>query len=171
MHQPLADIPLVRRHFEMAPELLLERGERTIGEFGQLLDRDILEDVVVDDLFEILPGRIDVVEQFALQAAVFVGGDQIDQFGHFDILGRFVVAELLVAQIVVRVGEKVAQRVPGGHEDFVTVAAVFARVVVRDVEPVGDVQVHENLLQLLGRIVGTVVKRIKLYNELIANVI
>ena len=47
----------------MAPELLLERGERTIGEFGQLLDRDILEDVVVDDLFEILPGRIDVVEK------------------------------------------------------------------------------------------------------------
>ena len=56
VHQPLADIPLVGRHLEMAPELLLEGGQRPVGEFGELLDGDVLEDVVVDDLFEILLG-------------------------------------------------------------------------------------------------------------------
>ena len=52
VHQPLTDVPLVGRHLEMAAELFLERGERTVGEFRKLFDRNVLEDVVVDDLFE-----------------------------------------------------------------------------------------------------------------------
>lgn len=131
VHEPLADEPFVGRHLEVAPELLLERGERTVRQPGQFLDRDVLEDVVVDDLFEVLLGGIDVAQQLALDAAVLVRGDQVDQFGHLDVLGRLVVAELLVAQIVVRIDEKVAQRVPCGHGHVGAVAAVFARVFVR----------------------------------------
>ena len=86
MHQALADVPFVRRHHEMAPEFLFERGERTVRQLREFFDRNILEDVVVDDLFEILLGCIDVAEQFALQAAVFVRGDEVDQFGHLDVL-------------------------------------------------------------------------------------
>ena len=137
----------------MAAELLLERGQRPVGEFGQLLDRDVLEDVVVDDLFEVLLRRVDVAQQFALDAAILVRGDQIDQFGHLDALAGLVVAALLVAQIVVRIDEKVAQRVPCGHGDVRAVAAVFARMLVRNVQPVGDVQVHEDALQVPGRVV------------------
>ena len=141
MHQALADVPFVRRHHEMAPEFLFERGERTVRQLREFFDRNILEDVVVDDLFEILLGCIDVAEQFALQAAVFVRGDEVDQFGHLDVLGRLVAVEILVAQVVVGVDEKVSQRVPRGHGDVRTVAAVFARMFVRNVQSVGDVQV------------------------------
>ena len=77
----------VGRHLEVAPELLLERGERAVCQPGQLLDRDVLEDVVVDDLLEVLLGGIDVAQQLALDAAVLVRGDQVDQFGHLDVLG------------------------------------------------------------------------------------
>lgn len=90
----------------MAPEFLFERGERTVRQLRKFFDRNILEDVVVDDLFEILLGRVDVAQQFALQAAVFVRGDEVDQFGHFDVLGRLVAVEILVAQVVVGVDEK-----------------------------------------------------------------
>lgn len=62
-------------------------------------------------------------------------------------------AELLVAQVVVRIDEKVAQRVPCGHGHVGAVAAVFARVFVRNVQAVGDVQVHEDALQVFGRVV------------------
>ena len=72
MHQPLPDVPLVWRHLEMAAELFLERGQRTVGEFGELLDRNVLEDMVVDGLFEILPGAVDIAQQLAFDAAVFV---------------------------------------------------------------------------------------------------
>ena len=42
VHQPLADVPLVGRHLEVAAALLFERGERTGGEFLKLLDRNVL---------------------------------------------------------------------------------------------------------------------------------
>ena len=153
MHQALADVPFVRRHHEMAPEFLFERGERTVRQLREFFDRNILEDVVVDDLFEILLGCIDIAEQFAFQAAVFVRGDEVDQFGHLDVLGRLVAVEILVAQVVVGIDEKVADRIPGGHRDMRAVAAVFARMFVRNVQPVGDVQVHEDALQVPGRVV------------------
>ena len=62
-------------------------------------------------------------------------------------------SELLVAQVVVRIDEKVAQGVPGGHVDLAAVPAVFARMFVRNVQSVGDVQVHEDALEVFGRIV------------------
>ena len=68
-------------------------------------------------------------------------GDEVDQFGHLDVLGRLVAVEILVAQVVVGIDEKVADRIPGGHRDMRAVAAVFARMFVRNVQPVGDVQV------------------------------
>ena len=34
VHEPLADEPFVGRHLEVAPELLLERGERTVRQAG-----------------------------------------------------------------------------------------------------------------------------------------
>ena len=153
VHQPLADVPLVGRHLEVAPELLLERGERAVGQPRQLLDGDILEDVVVDRLFEVLLGRVDVAQQLALDAAVLVRGDEVNQLRHLDALGGLVLQEALVAQVVVRVDEKVAQRAPCGHGDVGAVVAVFARMVVRDVESVGDVQVEQDALQVGGRVV------------------
>ena len=153
MHQALADVPFVGRHHEMAPEFLFERGERTVRQLRKFFDRNILEDVVVDDLFEILLGRVDVAQQFALQAAVFVRGDEVDQFGHFDVLGRLVAVEILVAQVVVGVDEKVADRIPGRHRDVRTVAAVFARMFVRNVQSVGDVQVQQYPLEVSRRII------------------
>ena len=153
VHEPLADEPFVRRNLEVAPKLLLEGGERAVRQPGELLDRDVAEDVVVDDLFKVFARRVDVAQQLALQAAVFVRGDQVDQLGHLDALGCLVAAELLVAQVVVRVEEEAAQRAPGRHGDVGAVAAPVARVVVRDVESVGDVQVHEDVLQLAGRVV------------------
>ena len=137
----------------MAAEFLLERCQRTVGELRELFDRDVLEDMVVNDLLEVLLGGIDVAEQLALDAAILVRGEQVDQFGHLDVLGRLVVAEVLVAQIVVGVDEKVAQRVPSGHGHMRPVAAVFARMFVRNVQSVGDVQVHEDALQVGRRVI------------------
>ena len=75
-------------------------------------------------------------------------GDQVDQLGHLDVLGRLVAADLAVAQIAVGADEEVAHGAPGGHGDVGAVAAVLARVLVGDVEPVGDVQVDQNTLQV-----------------------
>ena len=68
VHQPLADVPLVGRHLEMAAELLLERSERTVRQFRKLLDGDVFEDMVVDDLFEILFRGVHVAQQLAFDA-------------------------------------------------------------------------------------------------------
>ena len=43
----------MRRHLEVAFELLLERGERAVADTRELLDGDILEHMVVDYLFEV----------------------------------------------------------------------------------------------------------------------
>ena len=80
-------------------------------------------------------------------------GDEVDQFGHFDVLGRLVAVEILVAQVVVGVDEKVADRIPGRHRDVRTVAAVFARMFVRNVQSVGDVQVQQYPLEVSRRII------------------
>ena len=50
VHEPLADEPFVRWNLEVAPKLLLEGGERAVRQSGELLDRDVAEDVVVDNL-------------------------------------------------------------------------------------------------------------------------
>lgn len=148
VHQSLTDVPFVRRHLEVAPELLFERGQRTVRQLGKFLDRDVVEDVVVNDLFEILAGRIDVAQDLAFQTAVLVGDEQVDQFGHFDVLGRFVVQEVFVAQIVVGVGEKAADGVPAGHGDMGVAAAVLARMFVGNVQTVSDIQMQQNALQI-----------------------
>ena len=62
----------------MAAEFLLERCQRTVGELRELFDRDVLEDMVVNDLLEVLLGGIDVAEQLALDAAILVRGEQVD---------------------------------------------------------------------------------------------
>ena len=54
----------------MSLELLLERGQRAIALLGQLLNRDIAEDMRVDYLLEIVTCRIDIIQYFALKAAV-----------------------------------------------------------------------------------------------------
>ena len=61
--------------------------------------------------------------------------------------------EILVAQVVVGVDEKVADRIPGRHRDVRTVAAVFARMFVRNVQSVGDVQVQQYPLEVSRRII------------------
>ena len=153
VHQPLADVPLVGRHLEMTAELLLERSERTVRQFRKLLDGDVFEDMVVDDLFEILFRGVHVAQQLAFDAAVLVRGDQIDQFGHLDVLGRLVAVEIFVAQVVVGIDEKVADRIPCGHGDVRAVAAVFTRMFVRNVQAVGDVQMHQDTLEVRRRII------------------
>jgi len=153
VHETLTDIPLVGRHLEVAPEFLFERGERTVGQLRQLLDGYVLENVVVDDLLEVFLGGVYVAQQLAFDAAVFVRGNQIDQFGHLDVLGRFVVVEILVAQVVVGVGEKIPDASPCGHGYVHPVAAVFAGVRIGDVQPVGDVQVQQDALEVRRRVV------------------
>ena len=60
MHQPLADEPFVRRLEKVLAELLLERGETPVAFGRQFLDRNIREDAVVHDLFEVLLGQVHV---------------------------------------------------------------------------------------------------------------
>ena len=88
MHEPLPDEPLVRRHEKDPFELLFEGGQRTVALRCQFLDRNIVEDVVVHELFEILFRRVDVVQNLAAKAAFVVRDDQIDQFRHLDVFRR-----------------------------------------------------------------------------------
>ena len=108
MDEPLTDEPLVRRHLVDPAELLLERRERTVGLLGQLLDRALPENMSVDDLFEVLLGRIDTAEHLALQTAVLVGDDVVDQFGHLEVSGSRIVQAPLVAQVAGRTEEDAA---------------------------------------------------------------
>ena len=101
MHQSLLDKPTVWRLEEVSFELLFERGERTVAQSRQLLDRNIFKDVRVDNLLEALFARIGILHHLALDAAVLLRNNQIDQLGHFQILGRLVVVEQLVFDILV----------------------------------------------------------------------
>ena len=148
VHQSLTDIPLVGRQREKALELLLERGERAVAEPRELFDGDVPEDMVIDDLLEILLRRVDIAQQLALDAAILMGGDQVDQLGHLDVLGCFVPQESFVAQVVVGMDEKAADGIPGRRHHVVEAPAVLARVVVGNVESVGDVQVQQDTLEL-----------------------
>ena len=132
----------------MAPELLLEGGQRPVGEFGELLDGDVLEDVVVDDLFEILLGGIHVAQQFALDAAVVVRHYQVDEFRHLDVFGRFVMLEYLLAQIAVGIAEETLGCIPCRHGDMIVETAPVARKAVGEVHSVRDVQMRQNMKRL-----------------------
>ena len=60
VHQPLPYEPFVGRFVKVFAELLLERREAPVALARQLLDRDVLEYVAVDNLFETLFGSIDI---------------------------------------------------------------------------------------------------------------
>ena len=112
MHQPLADEPFVRRLEKVLAELLLERGEAPVAFGRQFLDRNIREDAVVHDLFEVLLGQVHVAQDFAFEAALALRQDQVDQFGELQVDGRVVVGEQVVAQSGIDRGEEVFQRGP-----------------------------------------------------------
>lgn len=109
--------------------------------------------MVVNYLLERLASDIDVIQQLAFQATVFARNDKIDQFGHLDILGDVVVAEQFVAKIVVAVAEKAFQTVACRHRDVGVGPAPVARMPVRDMNPVIDVQMGQNTLEFCGSVV------------------
>ena len=80
----------------MALELLLERCQRAITLLGQLLDRDIAKYVSVDYLFEIITRRVNIIQYFALQAAIRKRDDEVDEFCHLYILCRLVVHKIVI---------------------------------------------------------------------------
>ena len=153
VHQSLLDEPAVGRLDEMFLELLFERGERAVAHSRQLLDRNVLEDVCIDDLLEALLARVGVVHHLALDAVILLRHNQIDQLGHFQILGRFVVVEQLVFDVVIGCQEEVAQGTCRLADHEILLAARRTRVVVRDVQMVGDAQLREYRGQLRRRVV------------------
>ena len=107
MNQALVHKPLVGRCVEVATELLFEGGERAIGLLGEALDRDRLEEVVIDHLLKTFARSIDRCEYPTTQTLVALCHDEVDKLGHLDILGRLVVRIAVLAQVAVRVEEEV----------------------------------------------------------------
>ena len=107
----------------------------------------------VDDLFEVFLGRIDAAEHLALQTAVFVRDDVVDQFGHLEVSGSRIVQAPLVAQVAGRTEEDAADGGPRRHGDLRTGAALRTDVVVGDAQAIGHIQMQQNALQLVGRII------------------
>ena len=116
LHESLTDKPSVRRHVEVAFELLLERGERTVAQCRQFFDRYVAEDVRVDDLLEIVARGVHVREDLALKTAVRLRYDKIHQFSQLDILGRLVVHEVIVLQVADRMSKEAPERVDASVE-------------------------------------------------------
>lgn len=154
MHQTLTYEPLVWRREEVTTKLLLEGCHTAIAARSQLLDGYVAEDVTVDELLETLARGIDIREDFALQTTVHTSYDEIDKLGHLDVLGRGVVTENLVAQILVERHKEVARTTPRGAHDVTQLATLRTRVVVHHIEIVGHTQVGEYLPQVLGRVVA-----------------
>ena len=104
--------------------------------------------MVVHQLFEILLRRVDVAEDLAAQTAFVVRDDQVDQFGHLDVFRRFVVEEPFAAEVVGRIAEKSFQQLPCRRRNGVGALAFGTCVVVGDVQSVGEVEVHQDLVQI-----------------------
>ena len=153
MHQSLADVPLVRRHLEVALKLLLERGERTVTDLRELLDRDIFEHVVVDNLLEISARNIHISHKLALQTAIAIGDYQVEQLGKFYIFSSLVVAKELLAQITVSIRKETLGRIPRRHRYMVVRATPLAGVIIRKSHAIGYAQMREDVLQTGRRIV------------------
>ncbi len=79
--------------------------------------------------------------------------DVVDQLRHLDVLGRVVVAELLVAQVAVQVGEERADARPSGRTYELASHAPLAVVLGVDSQTVGDVEMHEDALQFVRTVV------------------
>ena len=102
----------------------------------------------IDDLFEALLASVGVVHHLALDAIILLRHNQIDQLGHFEVFGRFVVVEELVFDLLVGVVEEVAERVGGLAHHIVLLATRRTRMVVRDVHMIGDAELREYRCQL-----------------------
>ena len=148
MDQALPDEPLVGRGPVDAEKFLFERSQGAVAAFCDLLDRNIGKDVGIDDLLEVVPGRIDVAQQLAFDATIPVRNDQVEQFGHFEVFGGRVVQERSFREAIVDVAEKTPDRTPARHRGVVQGTAVVALVVVGDIQLVGDVEVQQDALQL-----------------------
>lgn len=148
MDQALPDEPLVGRGPVDAEKFLFERSQGAVAAFCDLLDRNIGKDVGIDDLLEVVPGRIDVAQQLAFDATIPVRNDQVEQFGHFEVFSGRVVQERSFREAIVDVAEKTPDRTPARHRGVVQGTAVVALVVVGDIQLVGDVEVQQDALQL-----------------------
>ena len=133
------DKPPVGRSHKVAFELLLERRERTVTLRGEHLDGDVAEDIGIDYLLEIVVRRIDVAQHLALQTAVLLRDDEIDQLGHLDVLGSLVV-HILVLKVGGRMVEEAPQGRRGGQRDVIERATIVAAVRIGYVNRIGHIQ-------------------------------
>ena len=154
MHQTLTYKPLVGWRKEVATKLLLEGCHTAITARCQLLDGYIAEYMTINKLLKTLARGVDIRQNFAFQTAVHSRYDEVDEFGHFYILGSGVVTEHIVAQILVERHKEVACGTPRGAHNVAALATRRTRVVVHYVEIVVHTQIGEYLPQVLGRIVA-----------------
>ena len=118
----------MRRLIVDAFELFLERGERTVAFCGKFLNGDIVENVVLNYLFKLLDGGVDVPHYLGLYATIVTRGEKIYQFGHFEGLGGVVLIENILLDVGIYCMEKVFYHVPGRINHKIFVATVAARV-------------------------------------------
>lgn len=139
--EALGDKPLVGRGVEAAAKLLLEGGERAVGQAGELLDRDVIEEVCLDDLRELFAHSVGAVEQLAAQTALLAREYEVYQLVELDALPYVVVLEASFVERAVDAREEVADGGRGDHSYEVarsTGVAAVARGVgdaIRRVEP------------------------------------
>jgi len=153
VHQSLTDEPLVGRFEKVLAELFLERGQAPVALAGQLLDRNIVEDIALNRLLEILLHQVHIAQYFAFETTILLSQDQIDQLGHLDRFRRIVLRESIVLEILVDRSEEILHDVRRGIAHMALILAVGTAMVVRNVKLIADAQVVEYPRQLIGGIV------------------
>ena len=126
-------------------EFFLERSEAAIALLGKFFDRDVVEDVFVDGLFEALLHHIGIVQYFALETAVALRHDQVDQFCHFQIFGSGVLGEDVFADVLIDRAEEIACCAPCWIDHMVVFAAIFATVVIFDTHTISHVEMCKDV--------------------------
>lgn len=126
----------------------------------------------VDYLLEIVTCRIDIIQYFALKAAVILRDYQIDKLRHLDILGRLVVHKIVVVQIAAGVMEEATHSARGRHIHVIQTTAALTLMRVGDVDGVTHIQIEQDALQLLGSVVdNNLLERTSLLHHLLDIVI
>ena len=104
--QPLLQKPFVRRFFKLCSELFLKRAYTYFALSRQFLDRNIIENIIVNNLSEIIFIKGNIPQQFASDTGIFFSENKIQQFRNHNYSRRFITADNAFIKISVQRAEK-----------------------------------------------------------------
>ena len=147
--QSLLNKPAVGRGVKLGPELLLKGGQGAVCLLGELFDRDIGKNIIINRLNKLRPVSICTRYKSVFQAVIITRENYKHKLREFHLLADSMVAEALESKISTHRVEELRKHIGRRYDDKIMMSAMVTLMDAGGRNRVVCRKIYDNLLEKL----------------------